>query len=83
MLGWGVPKHYVCNANLLKNGGDYAIYLNNSRLEEGSNAGAPPTQAITWGKIKPHAPSVKIFGDFTLNFPILVGMVKNILKKVY
>ena len=67
-LGGGAPKHYVCNANLLKDGANYAIYLNNSRQEQGSNAGAPPSQAISWGKISADAPMIKIFGDFTLNF---------------
>ena len=28
ILGGGVVKHHICNANLMRNGADWAVYLN-------------------------------------------------------
>ncbi len=71
-LGSGVVSHYMLNANLFRNGCDYAIYINNSIAEDGSAAGAPPEEAISWGKIKDRSRYVKIFGDATIIFPLLM-----------
>ena len=81
-LGGGVQKHYMCNANLIKGGANYAVYMNNSREYEGSNAGAPPQQAVSWGKILAETPTVKVYGDFTVNFPIAISILKGLLKGV-
>jgi len=58
---------------MLRNGADYAVYINNSQEFDGSDAGALPDEAISWGKILPNAESVKVFGDATILFPILVA----------
>src|SRR3989344_3729664 len=73
ILGSGIIKHSICNANLYRNGADYAVYFNNAIEEDGSDAGARPDEAVSWGKIKTKGKSVKVFGDITINFPILVG----------
>jgi deoxyhypusine synthase len=31
ILGGGVPKHHVCNANLMRNGADFAVYVNTAQ----------------------------------------------------
>jgi deoxyhypusine synthase len=28
ILGGGVVKHHVCNANLMRNGADYTVFVN-------------------------------------------------------
>jgi deoxyhypusine synthase len=28
IIGGGLPKHHICNANLMRNGADYVVYLN-------------------------------------------------------
>lgn len=28
ILGGGTMKHHICNANLMRNGADYAVYVN-------------------------------------------------------
>ena len=28
ILGGGVIKHHICNANLMRNGSDFAVYIN-------------------------------------------------------
>jgi deoxyhypusine synthase len=73
VLGSGVVKHSILNANMLRNGADYAVYINNSQEFDGSDAGALPDEAVSWGKILPVAESVKVFGDATILFPILVA----------
>ncbi len=73
ILGSGVIKHSICNANMYRNGADYAVYFNNALEEDGSDAGARPDEAVSWGKIKIRGESVKVFGDITINFPILVA----------
>jgi deoxyhypusine synthase len=73
ILGSGVVKHSILNANMLRNGADYAVYVNNAGEFDGSDAGAMPDEAVSWGKIRKDAESVKVFGDATILFPIIVG----------
>ncbi len=73
ILGTGVVKHSILNANMLRNGCDYSVYINTSQEYDGSDSGAMPEEAVSWGKIKGEARSVKVFGDATILFPILVA----------
>lgn len=73
ILGAGVVKHAILNANMLRNGLDYAVYINTSQEYDGSDAGAQPNEAVSWGKILPLAESVKVFADATIVFPLLVA----------
>ncbi|MEK6919291.1 MAG: deoxyhypusine synthase [Nanoarchaeota archaeon] len=79
ILGSGMIKHAILNANMLRNGADYSVYINNSQEFDGSDAGATPDEAVSWGKILPGAKSVKVFGDATILFPIIVA--KTFAKK--
>jgi deoxyhypusine synthase len=73
ILGSGVVKHHILNANMMRNGSDYAVYINNSQEFDGSDSGARPDEAVSWGKILPNARSVKVFGDVTILFPLIVA----------
>ena len=73
ILGGGVIKHHICNANLMRNGADYSIFINTAAEFDGSDAGAKPDEAISWGKIAPHAKPVKVYAECTLVLPILIG----------
>lgn len=73
ILGAGVVKHSILNANMLRNGADYAVYINTAEEFDGSDAGALPDEAVSWGKIAIRGESVKVFGDATILFPILVA----------
>ncbi len=77
-IGAGVIKHSILNANMYRNGADYAVYINNSMEFDGSDAGALPEEAVSWGKLTPKSKRIKVFGDATIIFPILVaeGFVK-------
>ncbi|MBI2043588.1 deoxyhypusine synthase [Candidatus Pacearchaeota archaeon] len=73
VLGTGTVKHSILNAHLYRNGADFAVFVNNSQEFDGSDAGANPDEAVSWGKIKPQGKAVKIFGDATMIFPLLVA----------
>jgi len=73
ILGAGVIKHAICNANLYRNGADYAVYVNTLQEYDGSDSGASPEEAKSWGKIKPTDKAVKVVGDATILFPLVVA----------
>lgn len=73
LLGGGVPKHHICNANLMKNGADFAVYLNTAQEFDGSDSGARPDEAVSWGKIRPEANAVKVHGDASILLPLIVS----------
>ena len=72
-IGGSVPKHMICNAAIFARGAGYAVYVNNAPESDGSNAGAPIDEAVTWGKIRPGAQAVKVEGEATLIMPLLVA----------
>jgi len=73
ILGGGVVKHSILNAHLYRNGAEYAVYINTAVEYDGSDSGAMPDEAVSWGKLKSDAKSVKVQGDATILFPILVA----------
>ncbi|CDR39552.1 CYFA0S03e04632g1_1 [Cyberlindnera fabianii] len=73
ILGGGLVKHHICNACLMRNGADYAVFINTGQEFDGSDAGARPDEAVSWGKIKAEARSQKIYADATVVFPLMVA----------
>ncbi|KAF6164053.1 hypothetical protein GIB67_037819 [Kingdonia uniflora] len=73
ILGGGLPKHHICNANMFRNGADYAVFINTAQEFDGSDSGARPDEAVSWGKIKGSAETVKVHCDATIAFPLLVA----------
>ncbi|NP_001034603.1 deoxyhypusine synthase [Mus musculus] len=73
ILGGGVVKHHIANANLMRNGADYAVYINTAQEFDGSDSGARPDEAVSWGKIRMDAQPVKVYADASLVFPLLVA----------
>ncbi|KAI4152880.1 MAG: hypothetical protein LQ340_002646 [Diploschistes diacapsis] len=73
ILGGGVVKHHIANACLMRNGADYAVYVNTAQEYDGSDAGARPDEAVSWGKIKATAESVKVHAEATVVFPLIVA----------
>ena len=71
-LGSGISKHFTLNANIFKEGLDYAVYINTGEEFDGSDSGARVEETISWGKIKAKAPAVKIHCDATIAFPLMV-----------
>ncbi|CAL1701032.1 unnamed protein product [Somion occarium] len=73
ILGGGVCKHQIANAMLIRNGADFSVYINTGQEFDGSDSGARPDEAVSWGKIRAGSESVKVFADATLVFPLLVA----------
>jgi deoxyhypusine synthase len=73
VLGAGLVKHQICNANMFREGAKYAVYINTAMEYDGSDSGAEPEEAISWGKIAATAEHVKVVGDATILFPLVVA----------
>lgn len=60
ILGGGLPKHHIYNANMMRNGADFAVIINTAQEFDGSDSGAQPDEAVSWGKIRGSAKSIKV-----------------------
>lgn len=63
----------------MRNGADWSVYVNVATGYDCSDSGAPPDEAVSWGKIKPDAEMIKVFCEASIVLPIIVGetFVKN------
>ncbi|GAA5840351.1 hypothetical protein JCM9279_002353 [Rhodotorula babjevae] len=73
ILGGGVCKHQIANSMLFRNGADFSVYINTGQEFDGSDSGARPDEAVSWGKIRIDGESVKVYADATLVFPLVVA----------
>jgi deoxyhypusine synthase len=73
ILGGSVPKHYCLNANIFRDGLDYAVYITTAQEFDASDSGGNQQEAMTWTKLKLNAPNVKIKVEATIAFPLLVA----------
>ena len=73
ILGGSLPKHHIMNANMMREGTKYAIYINTAMEGDGSDSGALPEEAKSWGKSSADADNVKVQCDATIAFPLLVA----------
>ncbi|KAF2666282.1 Deoxyhypusine synthase [Microthyrium microscopicum] len=73
ILGGGVVKHHIANACLMRNGAESAVYVNTGQEFDGSDAGARPDEAVSWGKIRMDGESVKVYVEATVAFPLIVA----------
>ena len=71
LLGKGMMKHHILNSNMMRNGADYAVYINTGEEWDGSDSNARPDEAVSWGKV--NGESIKVFGDATILFPLIVA----------
>ena len=73
ILGGGLVKHHTSNANLMRNGANHAVFINTGASFDGSDSGATPDEAVSWGKVRADATPVKVHADATLIMPLLVA----------
>ncbi|KAK6914454.1 Deoxyhypusine synthase [Dillenia turbinata] len=73
ILGGGLPKHHIYNANMMRNGADYAVFIKTAQEFYGSDSGARPDEAVSWGEMKGSAKTIKVHCDATTAFPLLVA----------
>lgn len=73
VLGGGIAKHYTLNANIFREGLDFAVYISTANFFDGSDSGGNQEEAITWAKIKPNAPRAKVCCEASIVFPLIVA----------
>jgi len=73
ICGGGLIKHHICNANMMRDGADFSVYINTAQEFDCSDSGAKPDEAISWGKIRPEAKSVKIYAETSIVLPLIVS----------
>jgi deoxyhypusine synthase len=73
ILGGGTSKHHILNANCMRNGLNFSVFVNTGQEFDGSDSGAKPDEALSWAKIRPEATPVKVYGEASLIFPLLVS----------
>lgn len=73
VLGGGVVKHHIANACLMRNGADAAVYINTGNEFDGSDAGARPDEAVSWGKIRAEGRMCKVFAEATVVWPMIAA----------
>jgi len=83
IVGGGSPKNFYLQTqpmlsqilNIDKGGHDYVVQITTDYPQYGGLSGATPEEAVSWGKVLPHAMSnvVVIYSDATLVLPTLFG----------
>lgn len=76
-LGGGLAKHFALNSQILREGADFAVYVNTAQEYDGCDSGANISEAQTWCKVRLDALSVKIHADATIVFPLMIAGVLN------
>ena len=57
----------------MRNGADFAVFVNTGQEFDGSDSGARPDEAVSWGKISLGAKPVKVYADASMVLPLLVS----------
>jgi deoxyhypusine synthase len=70
ILGGGISKHYILNANIFKEGFDYTVIISTADFSDASDSGGSPDEAVTWSKIKVRSPKAKVYLDASIAFPL-------------
>src|SRR5690349_24659156 len=83
ILGGGSPKNFYLQTQpqlwevlgIQKGGHDYFIQITTDAPHWGGLSGATPSEAVSWGKIKPDQlrDTVVIYGDSTLALPLITA----------
>ena len=83
ILGGGSPKNFYLQTQpqlwevlgIQKGGHDYFIQITADAPHWGGLSGATPSEAVSWGKIKPDQlnSTVVIYGDSTISLPLLTA----------
>ena len=75
VVGAGIPKHHAIMTNLFRGGADHVVYISTGMEGDGSLSGAPPEEAVSWGKIKPESGSnyTLVQAEATLVLPLIIA----------
>ncbi len=82
ILGGGVPKNFVFQSFYFGDKKlDYVVQVTLDRPETGGLSGAPPDEAVSWGKIRPDASKVVVVGEVTMVLPMMASALIERLEK--
>lgn len=73
IIGGGVAKHHVLNANIYREGCDYLALINTGEEFDGSDSGARIEESISWGKVKTNGFFAKVHCDASIALPLIVA----------
>jgi deoxyhypusine synthase len=83
LIGGGSPKNFMLQTEpqiqevlmIPEAGQDYDINITDARPDTGGLSGAPPSEAVSWGKIDPKKleETVTAYVDVTVAFPLLAA----------
>ncbi len=90
LVGGGSPKNFMLQTEpqiqevlmIPEAGQDYDINITDARPDTGGLSGAPPSEAVSWGKIDPTKldETVTAYVDVTVALPLLVAYVIQTTK---
>lgn len=90
LIGGGSPKNFLLQTEpqiqevlmIPEAGQDYDINVTDARPDTGGLSGAPPSEAVSWGKIDPTKleETVTAYIDVTVAFPLMVAYVLQTTK---
>jgi deoxyhypusine synthase len=90
LIGGGSPKNFLLQTEpqiqevlmIPEAGQDYDINITDARPDTGGLSGAPPSEAVSWGKIDPTKldETVTAYIDVTVAFPLLTAYVLQTTK---
>jgi deoxyhypusine synthase len=90
LLGGGSPKNFMLQTEpqiqevlmISGAGQDYDINITDARPDTGGLSGAPPSEAVSWGKINPATleETVTAYLDVTVALPLMVAYVTQTTK---
>jgi deoxyhypusine synthase len=98
LIGGGSPKNFLLQTEpqiqevlmIPEAGQDYDINITDARPDTGGLSGAPPSEAVSWGKIDPTKleETITAYVDVTVAFPLLAAYVLQTtrpkkLKRLY
>ena len=66
------------SVSLQRNGANHAVFVNTGQEFDGSDSGAKPDEAVSWGKIRADAKPVKVLMIYTsmTNVNIIVHLLQ-------
>ena len=90
LIGGGSPKNFMLQTEpqiqevlmIPEAGQDYDINVTDARPDTGGLSGAPPSEAVSWGKIDPTKleETITAYVDVTVAFPLMVAYVLRTTK---
>ena len=87
LIGGGSPKNFMLQTEpqiqevlmIPEAGQDYDINITDARPDTGGLSGAPPSEAVSWGKVDPKKleETVTAYLDVTVALPLMVAYVRQ------